>query len=42
MPNLPEGHGLSTHAAFLAELRRNHSKKYGFWSSVPGGLSAQA
>lgn len=39
MPNLPEGHGLSTHAAFLAELRRNHSKKYGFWSSVPGGLS---
>jgi hypothetical protein len=41
MPNLPEGHGLSTHAAFLAELRRNHSKKYGFWSSVPGGLSGQ-
>jgi hypothetical protein len=39
MPQLPEGHGLSTHAAFLAELRRNHSKKYGFWSSVPGGLS---
>lgn len=39
MPELPEGHGLSTHAAFLAELRRNHSKKYGFWSSVPGGLS---
>ena len=22
MPNLPEGHGLSTHAAFLAELKR--------------------
>ncbi len=39
MPQLPEGHGLSTHAAFLAELKRNHSKKYGFWSSVPGGLS---
>lgn len=39
MPELPEGHGLSTHAAFLAELRRNHSKKYGFWSSVLGGLS---
>lgn len=39
MPELPEGHGISTHAAFLAELRRNHSKKYGFWSSVPGGLS---
>jgi hypothetical protein len=39
MPELPVGHGLSTHAAFLAELKRNHSKKYGFWSSVPGGLS---
>lgn len=39
MPELPEGHGLSTHAAFLAELKRNHSKKYGFWSSVPGGMA---
>ncbi|KPF45638.1 DUF6880 family protein [Rhizobium sp. AAP43] len=39
MPHLPAGHGLSTHLAFLAELRRSHSKKYGFWSSVPGGLT---
>ena len=36
MPKLPEGHGLSSHTAFLAELRRNHSKKFGFWSYVRG------
>ncbi|CAH0339650.1 DUF6880 family protein [Rhizobium sp. CECT 9324] len=35
-PHLPDDVRLKDHEDFVDDLRRNHPKKHGFWSAVPG------
>lgn len=35
-PRLPPGSGIGAHSAFVANLKKRHTRKFGFWNEVPG------